>query len=491
MTPWRRPPPSWRIRRGFPAGGTICLAALLLLAGCALGPDHVRPDLALPAQWKHSAVEWKSAEPRDHQPRGPWWELFGDETLNRLEMQAVQANQNLRAAVARVDRARAEARVVRAQILPDVTAGLSYERFRRNLSGFGSPRSITQQSYSAPLDLSYEIDLWGRVRRAFESARADAAATEAAFQTVLLTLTGDVARNYFALRALDVERKILAETVRLRREGLRLLQDRFDAGLTGELDLTRARTELSEAEAEAIDLERRRAELENAIALLCGRPASDFRLPDRPQEAAPVPVIPAALPSDLLERRPDIAEAERGVASANAQIGIAQAAFFPKISLTASGGFDTPASEDLFSWDSRVWSFGPSVSLPLTAVGRNAAHLRAAKARHRETVALYRQAVLNAVRETEDALANVRFRAEQEKAQSRVVESARRAAELAGRRHQEGLVSYLEVIDAERSRLAAERIAVRIHSQRLICAVGLIKALGGGWSPLDFDPADE
>lgn len=462
----------------------IPLLAAASLAGCALGPNYRRPELTLPEQWKHGSVEWKQAEPGDGQERGPWWEVFGDQHLDLLEIQAVQANQDLQAAMARVHEARAIARITRSELLPNVTADGSYERFRRSLSGIGSGRSILNQTYDATLDLSYEIDFWGRVRRAFESARADAEASEAAYQTALLGLTAEVAQNHFALRALDSELEILDHTVALRREALDLAEKRLESGIAGELDAARARTELSAAEAEAIDVGRRRAELENALAVLCGRAASEFRIEPIPLDT-PLPGIPPGLPSALLERRPDVAEAERRVASANAQIGIAQAAFFPKITFSASGGFSNPRVEDLFTLDSRVWSIGPAVSIPLTAIGRNAANVRAVKARHEETTAQYRQRVLTAIRETEDALANLRFREAEAGAQDRVVEAAQKAASLADARYREGLVNYLEVIDAERSRLAAERTAVQIRSRRLISTVLLVRALGGGWQHIE------
>ncbi|MCM8811514.1 MAG: efflux RND transporter permease subunit [Candidatus Omnitrophica bacterium] len=469
------------------AGTAVLLLLPFLTAGCAVGPNYRRPEIAMPAEWKTppSAVQWKEAAPRDQEPRGPWWEIFGDHQLNLLEMQAVEANQDLKAAVARVTQARALARVSQSGFVPNVTAGASYERFRRSLSGFGSGNRVIQnQNYKIPLDLSYEIDLWGKVRRSFEAARAEAIAAEEAYHSILLILTTDVALNYFTLQALDSERAILLKTVGLRREALEVMRERMEGGIGDNLDVARAETELSTAEAEVIDLSRRRAELENALALLCGQPASGFKLALMPLAADP-PSIPAGLPSSLLERRPDIAEAERRMAAANAKIGVAQAAFFPTITLTASGGFDTPSSKDVLTWDSRVWSIGPGVSFPLTAVGRNMANFRAIRSGYEETLAAYKQKVLTAIRETEDALVNLRLRREQAEAQDRVVEAARRAASLSNERYAQGLVNYLEVIDARRACLEAERAAVQIRNQQMASTILLVKALGGGWGSTD------
>jgi len=462
---------------------SLLLSAAVLLSGCAMGPNYQRPSVEMPTEWKTAAdsVQWKEAAPRDQVPRGAWWEIFGDAELNRLEMQAVQANQDLRAAAARVTRARAIARVSQAEFLPTVDLDPSYERFRRSLSSIGAGNAGFENStIRVPLDLSYELDLWGRVRRSFESVLAEAQAGEAAYHTMLLTLTVDVAQNYFALLALDSEEAIFREMVALRRDALELVRSRLDAGLVGDLDLARAQSELSSAEAEAMDVARRRAEFENALAVLCGQPASNFRLPPGSLEIQP-PALSPSIPSELLERRPDVAEAERRMVSANARIGVAQTAFFPVVRLTAAGGYENSHLEDLFEWDSRVWSVGPSVSLPIFAGGRNRANLKAARARYDETVAAYRQKVLIAVGEAEDALVSLRLRAEQADAQERVAASARQAAALSSARYREGLVSYLEVVDAERQRLQAERGVVQILNQRLISTTLLVKALGGGW----------
>ena len=461
------------------------LALVPLVAGCAVGPAYRRPAVTPPAAWKTlvGGPAWKEARPRDAVPRGAWWEVFGDAELNLLEVQAVQTNQDLQAAALRVIQARAIARMAGSERFPTLEANPSYSHFQRSLSGFGSSSAspFTNDSFRVPLDLSYEIDLWGRVRRGFEAAWADAQAREAAYQTVLLTLTADVARQSFSLRALDAELAILQRTVELRRDALALVSSRQEAGVATALDVARARTELASAEAELAEATQRRAELENALAVLCGQAASEFTIAPRPLDLAP-PAVPAGVPSETLERRPDVAEAERQMAAANARIGVAQAAFFPVVTLTGSAGYESAKLESLFDANrSFIWSLGPSLSVPLFAGGRNAANLQAAKAAHEEAAATYRQRILESFRDVEDALAGVQAGAEQADAQARAVVAAREAARLSDARYREGLVNYLEVVDAERSRLQAEREAIRILNQRLASTILLIKALGGGW----------
>jgi multidrug efflux system outer membrane protein len=419
-------------------------------------------------------------------PKGAWWDAFEDPILNELERQATGSNQELKAAVARVEQARATARVSRSELLPslDFNPGWKRERFSPNqVPSFGH---VTANSFRAPLDLSYEIDLWGRVRRGFESARADAQATLAAFHNVLLTLQADVAQNYFALRALDAEIAAVARTVELRKEQVQLVRGRFEGGIASELDVARAETELATTEAEAASLAARRAELENALAILVGENSASFRL--APLEAANAnwapkpPEIPAGLPSELLERRPDVAEAERQLAAANARIGVAKAAFFPVLRLTGSGGYLSGEIDNLFNWDSRTWSIGPSLSLPVFAGGRNRANLRRSRSAYEEAVARYRQSILVAFGEVENSLAGTYHLGVQAAAQDRAVASAQRAADLAGERYRAGIVSYLEVVDASRAALATQRVRAQLGGQRLIASVQLIKALGGGWS---------
>ena len=463
----------------------ITLFATSATAGVLMvGPDYKRPTNAVPSAYKAAELgAWKEGRPLDNLPKGNWWEIFLDSDLNDLEAHALQSNQNLKAALARVTEARATARVARADLLPTISFDPSYTRQRYSPNQNPSFGNITANTFSVPLDLSYEIDLWGRVRRGFESARADAQASLADFYNLLLTLQADLAQNYFALRALDAEIRTVSATVELRKEQVRLVRSRFEGGIGNDLDVARAETELATTEADAASLARRRTELENALAILLGDNPSSFRLPPAATTNwNPVPpAIPAGLPAELLERRPDVAEAERQLASANARIGVAKGAFFPAVHLTASGGYLSGDIETLFNWDSRVWSIGPSISLPIFAGGRNRANLKRAHAVFDESVARYRQQILVAFGDVENSLAGIRYLADQSAAQQRAVANSRRAAELATDRYRSGIVSYLEVVDANREALQAERGNDQLTGQRLDTVVQLIKALGGGW----------
>jgi outer membrane protein, multidrug efflux system len=459
------------------------LAPALLAGALTVGPDYKRPATELPVGYKAAQYgEWKEARPLDHLPKGNWWEIFGDADLNALESQAVSANPELQAAFAVVNQARATARVARSEFFPnlDFNPAFRRERFSPNQEpDFGS---FTANTFRVPLDLSYEIDLWGRVRRGLESARADAAATLASFHNVMLTLQADVAQNYFSLRALDAEIDALRRTVELRKEQLSIVSTRFETGLGTELDVARARTELATTEAELASLARRRVELENALAILAGQPPSNFSIAPRADWAAQPPAVPPGLPSELLERRPDVAEAERRLAADNARIGVAKAAFFPVLRLTGSGGFLSADVESLFNWESRVWSIGPSLSLPIFAGGRNRANYQRAQARFEEVAARYRQRVLVAFGEVENSLAGIHLLAEEAAAQERALTSAQLARDLARESFSAGIVQYLDVIDADRAALQTSRSNVQIVGLRLIATVQLIKALGGSWT---------
>jgi multidrug efflux system outer membrane protein len=419
----------------------------------------------------------------DNVPKGEWWRVFQDQDLNGLESRALVANQDLKAAIARVDQSRATARVARSQFFPNISLDPSFtwERYSPNQQpSFGT---ITTKTYNVPLDLSYEVDLWGRVRRGFESARADAQASVADFYNVLLGLQADVAANYFALRTLDAEIATVSGTVALRKEQVRLVRSRFDGGIGNELDVKRAETEQATTEADLADLARQRAQLENAIAVLAGANPSEFKLAAlattnwNPQP----PEIPVGLPSDLLERRPDVSIAERQLASANAKIGVAKGSFFPVLTLTGSGGYISGDVASLFNLDSRTWTMGPTLSLPIFAGGRLRANYKRAKSAFEEAVAHYRQQVLVAFSDVENSLSGTHYLATQAEAQQRAVASARRAVELATERYRSGIVNYTEVIDTSRDELQAERENALLAGQRLIASVQLVKALGGGW----------
>jgi multidrug efflux system outer membrane protein len=472
--------------------GYLAVAVLSLLIGhqsaygglLTVGPDYKPPTNSFPPNYKAEELgSWKEGTPLDQVPKGNWWEIFHDPELSQLETQAGLENQNLKAAIARVSQARATARVARSELLPTLNLNPSWTRQRFSPNQVPSFGNITANSFSVPLDLSYEIDLWGRVRRSFESARADAQASLADYYNVLLTLQSDVAQNYFGLRALDAEIATVAATIGLRREQVQLTRSRFEGGIGNELDVARAETELATTEADAASLARRRTELENALAILVGANPSVFRLPAiTPNNWNPIPPeVPAGLPAGLLERRPDVAEAERSLASANAKIGVAKAAFFPVVSLTASGGYLSGELQNLFNWESRVWSIGPSISLPLFAGGRNRANYHRSQAAFEEAVARYREQVLVAFADVENSLSGIRHLSDQSAAQQRAVAQARRAADLATQRYRSGIVAYIEVIDANRDALQAERANDQLAGERLITTVQLIKALGGGW----------
>ncbi len=469
----------------------IITIALLFAVGSAkanwstVGPDYKQPTNAVPANYK--AVDfgsWKAGQPLDHVPKGNWWEIFGDTNLNALETQAVQANQQLKAAVARVDEARATARIARSQLMPNLNLDPSFSREGYSPNANPSFGNITANTFRTPLDLSYEVDLWGRIRRLFQGAHADAQASLADFYNVLLTLQSDVAQNYFSLRSLDAEIATVNGTIALRHEQVRLVRSRLEGGIGSELDVAQAETELASTEAEAASLAHRRDELENAIAILVGENPSSFKLAAvyDPNWNPQPPIIPAGLPSDLLERRPDVAQAERQLASSNAKIGVAKASFFPVLTLTGSAGYLSGDLSSLFNWDSRTWSIGPSLSLPIFAGGRNKANYKYSRAALQQSTALYRQQVLVAFGEVENSLSGIYHFAIQAEAQQRAVASARRASELATDRYRSGIVAYIEVVDASRDTLTAERANAQLAGRRLIASVQLIKALGGGWS---------
>jgi outer membrane protein, multidrug efflux system len=452
------------------------------LAGCAVGPDYHRPSVATPAAYKETDLgTWKQSNPSDQIAKGNWWTVFGDPVLDQLEVQATTNNLDLKAAVARVTEARASARVAKAEFFPNLQIDAAAERTRSSPNVANPLANRNFNDFRVPLDFSYELDIWGRVRRSFEAANDEAIASVANYETVLLTLKAELAQDYFALRSLDAERAILRNTIELRKEALALVQARYKGGAASELDLSQAETELAITESEYVGLGKQRAELENAIAVLLGQNASEFSLAERPLDLSP-PVIPPGLPSELLERRPDVAEAERLLASQNARIGVAKAAFFPVIRLTGAAGLETGDISTLFNWQSRAWSLGPSISLPIFEGGRNAANLKRSKAAYEEAVAQYRKRVLVAFQEVENGLSGVRILAEQDIVQKRSVASATRTAEISRKRYEAGLVSYLEVVDSDRTRLQTERATARLLGQQLITSVQLIKALGGGWA---------
>ena len=464
---------------------------LLVLFGCSLAPELKQPEVEVPARFKElppaEQGAWKPAQPSEELPRGQWWKVFNDPVLDRLEDDATAANQNLQAAAARVVQARSLVGVAKADRIPQVNAGFGPSRVQPTGVSLGLPPGEFVDPYTAwraLLTVSYEVDLFGRVSDTVNATRSDYESNVATFRSVTLALQADVAQTYFALRATDDELRILRETVAWRDESVRLLQKRFDLGDISELDLARAKTEASNARTDAIGLERRRGELEHALAVLLGKPPAALAI-----EVAPLgndlPAIPAGLPSELLERRPDIAAASRQMAAANSRIGVAKSAFFPVLRLTAAGGYESADLADLFNWSSRTWLLGPLIGTILTAPiidgGRNRANLERAEAALQESVAVYRQQVLVAFAEVEDNLVALRTLDGQAQSTRDALTSAGRASRIAQVRYDTGATSYLDVIEAQRTLLTVQRADMQIRGSRANSTVALIRALGGGW----------
>lgn len=445
----------------------------------AVGPDYVRPETQASTAFRDA--DWVRAAPSESVPRGSWWTVFSDSGLDSLEGHALAHNEDLRATAARVEQAAASAGIARSAFWPQLAAQPAFTRDRMSTTTANPFPVAISNDYTLPFFATWEIDLFGRVRRLSESARDDAEAAAAQFESMRLSLTAGVASTYFTIRATDREIAILNETVGLRRRQLDLVSAQRRSGAATELDTARAQTELASAEADISAVSIRRESLTDAMAVLVGEPASSFSVAASVGDII-LPHVPAGLPSQLLERRPDVAAAERSLAASNARIGVAKAAFFPAISLTGSAGYDSGATAHLFGPDSRIWSIGPAVYIPIFQGGRNRSNLERSKAAFDENLATYRQQVLVAFREVQETLSTLRLLADQTSAQDRAVAGAKRAAELAEIRYKAGYVSYLEVIDAQRTELDSERAATQLFGQRLNTDVALIKALGGGWS---------
>jgi multidrug efflux system outer membrane protein len=464
--------------------------AVTALAGCtAVGPRYQAPTVPSPSAYKNlPTTSAQVARLPAAAAAEAWWRVFEDPLLDELETVALAQNQQLAAAVARVDEARARLGFSRADARPSAsigaTAKLAGESAEHPIPGTNRTYRERGDSYRVPLDASYEIDLWGRVRRSIESARAQVEASEQDQALVRLTLTGDLAQNYLSLRGLDAEFAVLTRAVAIRRDQVDVYTARLKAGLINALDVSRAQVELATAESELADVARRREQTANALAVLTGKAPADFAVLAHPENLAPPPAVPAGLPSDLLKRRPDVREAERLLAARTAEIGVARAAFFPVLRLTGSAGFESADLGALLGRPSQFWQLGPSISYSLFDGGRNRANLEAAEARARGAVADYRQKILGAFRDVEDALVDLRQQAEESDAQNRALTAARDSVELATKRYERGLVNFLEVAEAQRSALSAERSAVQLASARQAAAVRLIKALGGGWDEI-------
>jgi len=466
----------------------------LLTAACAVGPDYKRPSASVPAAFKEQAPpgntaaaenKWKPAEPRDDTHRGKWWEVFADAQLNALEEQVNISNQNIAQAEAQFRGARAAVRGARSDFFPTVTAGPSVTRSQSPVRAPGTIPSGPATVYSLPVDLSWEVDVFGRIRRNVEGSVATAQASAADLETVRLTMQADLALDYFELRGLDSQKALLDTNIAALDKALGMTVNRFNQGVVSGVDVAQAQTQLETTRAQATDLRIRRAQLEHAIATLTGKPPSDLTIAPS-VGVAPPPDVPPALPSDLLERRPDIAGSERRVAAANAQVGVATAAFFPRLLLAATGGYESTKLADWFSLPSRFWSIGPSVIATIFDGGKRRAATEQARAAHEAAVAVYRLNVLTSFQDVEDNLAALRILAEESEQLAQAVSAAERSLAIARNRYLAGTTTYLEVVTAQTVAIANELAAVDIQVRRMTASVNLIKALGGGWSAADL-----
>jgi NodT family efflux transporter outer membrane factor (OMF) lipoprotein len=467
-------PPGWL---GIPLA-----IVLLQLSGCTVGPKYRRPAAEVPPAYKEVG-NWRPAQPNDQNLGGTWWTIFQDPQLDALELQVNVSNQNLKAAEAQFRQARANVRYNRADYYPTVTAGPSATRTR--VSNNRPPLSstfdgITYNDFTLPFDFSYQADVWGRVRRTVESSREQAQASAADLATVNLSMHADLAVDYFLARSLDAEEQLLNSTVKQYEQALELIETRFAGGIASDVEVEQARTQLETTRAQAIDVGVARAQYEHAVAILIGKPPAEFSLPPLPLTAPP-PNIPVSMPSELLERRPDIAAAERRVASANAQIGVAKSAYYPLINLGATGGFESASITTLLNGPSGLWSFGFAAAQTIFDGGRRRAASDQAIAAYDQSVANYRQTVLTGFQQVEDNVAALRILASEAVTQDRAVEAAGKYLDLAVTRYKGGVTSYLEVTTAQTASLSDQVTAVNLLGRRMVNSVMLIQALGGGW----------
>jgi len=461
------------------------LTATAALSACMVGPNYVRPPADAPAAFKETQG-WKSAQPRDAAIRGSWWEVFGDAQLNALEAQVDVSNQTLKAAEARVREARALVQQARAALFPTVSANASATRTG---SGAGASRSVgtgsatpgVRNNYNVALDASWELDLWGRVRRNIESSEASAQASVGDLGAAKLSAQAELAQDYWLLRVQDAQIRLLNDTVGAYERSLQLTRNQYAAGVAGRSDVVQAETQLKSTQALALDAGIQRAQFEHAIAILIGKAPAEFSLP-AVQFEPKFPDIPTGVPSELLERRPDISAAERRAAAANAQIGVAEAAFFPAVTLSATGGFQSSVIGSLLSVPSRYWSLGAALAQVVFDAGLRRAQTDQAIAAYDESVANYRQSVLTAFQDVEDNLAALRILEQEASVQEEAVKAARESLAIVLNQYRAGTANYLAVIVIQAATLNNERSAITILGRRLTASVALIKALGGGWN---------
>lgn len=469
---------------------TLVLVFAVLGLGCTVGPRYSRPAAPAPAPdaWK-TQPPWEQAAPKDSIPKGSWWAVYHDPTLDGYELQLLQANQSLVAARDRLNQSRALARVATSGFFPQASTDPSYVRERgsgnRPLNGLSGAaatgiKPYTQSVYTIPFTVNYEADLFGRVRRTVEAANASLQSSAADLGNVQLVLTAELAADYFTLRELDAEYKVVEESVDYQQKALDLVKRRHDGGIASGLEVAQQQTVLDSTISQAALVQQSRDQFEHAIAVLVGQPAPTFNIPAVPLNATPPPV-PLGVPSDMLERRPDIATFEREMAYENAQVGIARTAFYPHITLSGGGGLQSTAISSLFNAPSLFWSLGGDAFEPLLQGGRNRANLAAARAAYHEAVANYRQSVLTAFQQVEDGISNLSTLAQALATQAAAVEDAKRALDIANNRYVGGVTNYLDVITAETTLLSSERLQTQLLGQQMVSSVYLVKALGGGW----------
>lgn len=469
------------------AFGSIALASLL--GACSMAPDYQRPAMPVVDGYKE-AGDWKTAQPADSAARGAWWSVFGDADLDALEARIADGNQNLQAAVARLQQSRATARYAGADALPSVDAKAAFTRQRtsQNRPLYSPAAPSVYNDFLLSADLSYEIDLWGRVRNSVAVANRGAEAAAADLATVTLSTQAELALDYFALRASDAAQGVLDQSVAAYAKALELTGNRYRGGAAAAVDVAQAETQLQSAKTQAAEMRLRRAQLEHAIAVLVGVPPAQFSLAPTALTVT-LPDIDPGLPSALLERRPDVAAAERQVAAANASIGVARAAYFPVFSLAAIAGYESGNSSSWIEAPSRLWSFGPSALFTLFDGGRRHALSDKARAEHEEAVARYRQSVLDAYREVEDGLVALRQLQQEATSQAAAADASQRALQQAQYRYKGGVSTYLEVVTAQSAALQSQLASIEIQNRRAGASVLLVKALGGGWSSANLTRA--
>ncbi len=492
-------PLGWRRYHPAPWRTYILLVTLAFLSACTVGPDYVRPEAVVPPDYKE-LEGWKTAEPNDGVIRGAWWEIFDDPELNALEEQVYISNENVIAAEAQFRAAVAIVEATRAGYYPTVTIGLSAtrQRFSDNVAtgldivspttGGTTPTTVSHKAfttYAMPIDASWEADVWGRIRRSVEASAASAQASAADLQTGLLSAQAALAQDFYLIRTLDAQRQLLDETAVAYQKSLDLTHNRYEGGIASRADVVQAITQLQTTQAQAIEIGVQRAQVEHAIAVLIGTPPSAFSIPVKPLDTVP-PEIPAGVPSELLERRPDIATAERLVASANAQIGVAEAAYFPTVTLSAETGFEGSKLSNWFVWPSRFFSVGPAISETVYDGGFRAAQTDQARATYDANVAIYRQIVLAGFQEVEDNLAALRILAHEAEVQAEAVKAARESVELTTNQYKAGIRSYIDVVTVQTTALSNEVTAVNLLGRRMNASVLLVKALGGGWNAAEL-----